>query len=132
MPYANVNLDMVGRNDAKYLEMTPSPEHEHTNALAQAAIELAPSEGFDPPTYVDRDFERSDQASFAEGLGLPVVYLSAGEHPDYTSPATTSTRSTPTRSRASRASSCACSTRCRARRSGPSPARRAMSDALAR
>jgi hypothetical protein len=86
VPFANVNLDMVGRNDPTYLEMTPSPEHEHSNALALAAIELASSEGFGAPTYVDRDFERSDQASFADGLGLPVVYLSAGEHPDYHEP----------------------------------------------
>lgn len=82
-PCANINLDMVGRNDPAYLELTPSPEHEHANPLALAAIELAAAEAFDAPAYVDRDFERSDQASFAEGLGLPVVYLSAGEHPDY-------------------------------------------------
>jgi len=86
VPFANVNLDMVGRNDPTYIELTPSPEHEHANPLALAAIALAPAEGFAAPTYVDRDFERSDQASFAQHLGLPVVYLSAGEHPDYHEP----------------------------------------------
>jgi Zn-dependent M28 family amino/carboxypeptidase len=86
VPCANINLDMIGRNAPERIELTPSPEHEHANPLARAALELVASEGFEPPVFVDRDFERSDQASFAERLGLPVVYLSAGEHPDYHEP----------------------------------------------
>jgi hypothetical protein len=86
VPVANVNLDMVGRNDPLYVELTPSPEHGRFNPLAAAAIELVAEEGFGPPAFVDRDFERSDQASFAERLSLPVLYLSCGEHDDYHEP----------------------------------------------
>lgn len=85
-PVANVNLDMVGRNAPEYLELTPSPEHEAWNPLAQRALALAPGEGFPAPAFIDRDFERSDQASFHRILGLPVVYLSTGEHADYHQP----------------------------------------------
>jgi hypothetical protein len=86
VPYANVNLDMVGRNAPERIELCPSPEHERSNPLSLAALELVGVEGFAAPVFVDQDFERSDQASFADGLGLPVVYLSAGEHPDYHEP----------------------------------------------
>lgn len=85
-PVANVNLDMVGRNAPEYLEMTPSPEHRAWGPLAERAQALATSEGFAAPVYIDRDFGRSDQASFHEILGLSVVYLSTGEHADYHQP----------------------------------------------
>jgi hypothetical protein len=86
VPVADVNLDMVGRNDPLYVELTPSPEHERYNPMAAAAIELVAEEGFGAPSFVDRDFNRSDQASFAEVLSIPVLYLSCGEHPDYHEP----------------------------------------------
>jgi Zn-dependent M28 family amino/carboxypeptidase len=85
-PVANLNLDMVGRNAAGYLELTPSSEHEAWNPLAALALELAALEGFEPPENIDRDFERSDQASFHGILGLPVAFLSTGEHADYHQP----------------------------------------------
>lgn len=85
-PIADVNLDMVGRNAPAYLELTPGPEHDAWGPLAELAVGLASVEGFAPPTYIDRDFERSDQASFHHILGLPVVYLSTGEHADYHQP----------------------------------------------
>jgi hypothetical protein len=85
-PVANLNLDMVGRNAPGYLELTPGPEHEAWNPLAALAIELAPAEGFEAPRNVDQDFERSDQASFHRLLGVPVAYLSTGEHEDYHQP----------------------------------------------
>ena len=86
VPVADVNLDMVGRNAPEFLELTPSPEHEAWGPLAGLAWELAPAEGFPEPASADRDFGRSDQASFARILGLPVVYLSTGEHEDYHEP----------------------------------------------
>ena len=83
---ANLNMDMIGRGDPKYLELTPSRSHPNFNALADAAYRTAQQEGFAAPVPKDDDWGRSDHASFAEAFGVPVLYLSGGEHEDYHQP----------------------------------------------
>ncbi len=85
----NINLDMVGRNAPGLMEYTPTPEHARHNLLARLAVELAPREGFDELRGIDTEFTRSDHWAFARELDLPVLYLSAGEHPDYHRPTDT-------------------------------------------
>jgi Zn-dependent M28 family amino/carboxypeptidase len=86
---ANVNLDMVGRNAPELLEHTPSAAHPAYNRLAEQALRLAPLEGFSDLRSVDKEYGRSDHAAFAEELGIPVLYLSTGEHEDYHRPSDT-------------------------------------------
>jgi putative aminopeptidase FrvX len=85
-PAANINLDMIGRNDGRQLLLTPfdenHPKHSHLAALARS---FAPEEGFTDLQSGDPYFERSDQASFAK-LGIPVVFLTDGMHADYHQP----------------------------------------------
>ena len=83
---ANINLDMLGRNDPGWMEITPTSEHEAYNLLTRAAERAAPLEGFVELANADKDWNRSDHASFAKNLNVPVVYMSAGEHPDYHKP----------------------------------------------
>jgi Zn-dependent M28 family amino/carboxypeptidase len=86
---ANVNMDMVGRNAADQILITPSPRMtEEYNALSQLVHELAPSEGFTQVGSADKYWRRSDHASFAT-LGIPVVFLFADVHDDYHKPSDT-------------------------------------------
>ena len=85
----NVNFDMVGRNAPGMLEYTPTADHEEHNDLARSAVELAALEGFDDLRSADKDYGRSDHASFARALGIPVLYVSGGEHDDYHQPTDT-------------------------------------------
>ena len=88
-PLCNINFDMVGRNAAGMLEYTPTPEHAAYNGLSERVVRLAALEGFDDLRSADKDFSRSDHASFFKRLDIPVVYVSAGEHPDYHEPTDT-------------------------------------------
>ena len=84
---ANINIDMIGRNDPKRLEITPTRKLAKAfNRISLAAEELAPLEGFGPLVSCDQDWDRSDHAMFAEHLGIPVAFLSGGEHEDYHRP----------------------------------------------
>ena len=83
VPVANVNMDMIGRNAPTYFEATPSPEHEAFGPLTRSVMGHVEGEGFEGPSWVDRDWNRSDQASFYKYLEIPAVYVSCGEHEDY-------------------------------------------------
>jgi len=88
-PVANINIDMIGRTEPDELYITPSDAHAQFNAIARAAYELSALEGF--PTLESQDdfWARSDHANFAQNLAIPVVFLSAGVHPDYHKPTDT-------------------------------------------
>ncbi|MFT7462605.1 MAG: hypothetical protein ACI9EF_000946 [Pseudohongiellaceae bacterium] len=94
---ANINVDMVGRNDPNSVGITPSPEHEDYNTLVAAAVEAGPAVGLtvgwsagegEYRRRVDTYYGRSDHANFAE-KGIPVMFLFAGEHEDYHRPSDT-------------------------------------------
>jgi Zn-dependent M28 family amino/carboxypeptidase len=93
---ADINIDMVGRNDPDAVGATPSPEHPEYNTLVQRAVELGPQAGlhvtFTAPAAgkdkVDNYFHRSDQYNFA-AKGIPVVFFFSGLHEDYHRPTDT-------------------------------------------
>jgi hypothetical protein len=90
---ANVNIDMVGRNDPAAVGATPSPEHSHFNTLVQRAVMLAPAAGMevtwtapkDGDDKVDNYYSRSDHYNFAS-RDIPVVFFFSGLHDDYHRP----------------------------------------------
>ena len=82
----DLNVDMVGRNAPDKLLITPTKEHEEYNGLTRLAESLAPLEGFPALGSCDDYWDRSDHASFAENLGLPVAFLFSDVHEDYHQP----------------------------------------------
>jgi peptidase M28-like protein len=85
---ANINIDMIGRNDPNELFITPTSEHKQFNPISEAAMRLSPLEGFPKLDSADDYYHRSDQAEFAR-LGIPVAFLFAGVHEDYHRPTDT-------------------------------------------
>jgi hypothetical protein len=85
----NINIDMIGRNGADSLFMTPSPQHASFSGLAALAHALAPLEGFANLGSADDYWQRSDHFNFSTTMGLPVVFLFAGVHGDYHMPTDT-------------------------------------------
>jgi len=94
---ADINIDMVGRNDPHSVGLTPSPEHEDYNSMVVQAVELGPQVGLSVAwsagegefrRTVDSYYGRSDHANFAE-KGIPVVFFFSGEHEDYHRPGDT-------------------------------------------
>lgn len=83
---ANINMDMISRNDPKQFSITPSPRHRRHNNIVKVATELATLEGFTKVNNADRYYNRSDQYNFAEILNLPVAFLTVDEHEDYHQP----------------------------------------------
>lgn len=90
---ADINIDMVGRNDADAVGATPSPAHPDYNTLVARAVELGPSAGLDVTWTAPRDgddlvdnyYQRSDHYNFAS-RGIPVVFFFSGVHEDYHRP----------------------------------------------
>jgi hypothetical protein len=79
---ADINIDMVSRNDGKSIGVTPSSKHaSHTN-LATLAEESAKAEGLEVKYDADSFFNRTDSANFAR-KGIPVVFFFSGVHEDY-------------------------------------------------
>ncbi len=87
-PVANLNIDMIGRNDPSELFITPTEKHEQHNGIVRLAMRLSPLEGFPELKSADEYYYRSDQASFAR-LGIPVAFLFSGVHDDYHQPSDT-------------------------------------------
>jgi hypothetical protein len=81
-PIANLNIDMIGRNEPDELYITPSPEHEEYNGIVEFLGDFAKLEGFPELGNADDYYHRSDQAMFAR-LGIPVAFLFSGIHEDY-------------------------------------------------
>jgi len=82
---ADINLDMVSRNDPRKIGVTPSPSHLEHNSLVPAAIECSKAEGLELVFDADAYFHRTDSASFAR-KGIPVIFFFAGVHEDYHRP----------------------------------------------
>ncbi len=82
---ADINIDMVSRNDGKSIGLTPSEKHPSYNTLAIQAKESANAEGLELKYDADQFFERTDSANFAR-KGIPVVFFFSGIHPDYHRP----------------------------------------------
>ena len=81
-PIANLNIDMIGRNEPDELYITPSRKHEEYNGIVEILGEFAKLEGFPELGNADDYYHRSDQAMFAR-LGIPVAFLFSGIHEDY-------------------------------------------------
>jgi Zn-dependent M28 family amino/carboxypeptidase len=90
---ADINIDMVGRNDPDAIGATPSPDHPDYNTLVARAVELGPSCGINvtwtapaaSKDRVDNYYTRSDHYNFAR-KGIPVVFFFSGVHEDYHRP----------------------------------------------
>ena len=86
---ANINLDMVGREAATRLSITPfATTHPAFSGLARMAAEVARAEGFTELGSADQYFHRSDNFNFAK-LGIPVVSLFDDMQADYHQPTDT-------------------------------------------
>ena len=89
VPAANINIDMIGRNAADYLLITPTEELPQYNDLVRMAEANAPKEGFPKLGSCDDYWARSDQKSFSDNLGIPVMFLFSDVHEDYHQPTDT-------------------------------------------
>ena len=85
-PVCDVNIDMVGRNAADKLMITPTKALKEYNGLTRLAESLAPLEGFPKLESCDDYWERSDHMNFAQNLGIPVAFLFSDVHEDYHRP----------------------------------------------
>lgn len=79
---ADINIDMVSRNDGKSIGLTPSKSHPSHSNLATLAEESAKAEGLEIKYDADQYFGRTDSANFAR-KGIPVVFFFSGLHEDY-------------------------------------------------
>jgi len=80
---ADINIDMIGRNDPENLLVTPTRSLEDDfNGLTELAEKFAPLEGFHDLGSADNYWKRSDHYEFAK-LGIPVTFFFANVHEDY-------------------------------------------------
>ena len=82
---ADINLDMVSRNDPKKIGVTPSPKHSDYNSLVPAAQASCLAEGMQVVFDADSYYFRTDSYSFAS-KGIPSIFFFAGVHADYHRP----------------------------------------------
>jgi Zn-dependent M28 family amino/carboxypeptidase len=83
---ADINIDMIGRNAADKLLITPTKKRDKDyNGLVKLAEEFAPLEGFPELGSADDYYTRSDHYNFAK-LGIPVAFLFSDVHEDYHKP----------------------------------------------
>jgi len=82
---ADINLDMVSRNDPLKIGVTPSPKHKDYNSLVPAAEELAKAEGLEIVFDADQFYARTDSYNFA-AKGIPSIFFFSGLHEDYHKP----------------------------------------------
>lgn len=87
----NINIDMVGRNDAGAVGATPSPDHPRHNTLAARSVAVGERVGLTVEWEAGREkyrrpvdtyYARSDHMHFSNA-GIPVVFFFSGEHDDY-------------------------------------------------
>ncbi len=79
---ANINMDMVSRNDPNLISATPSPDHPDYSTLIPAAITAAETEGMTVEFNADQYYARTDSYNFAV-KDIPIIFFFAGTHPDY-------------------------------------------------
>jgi hypothetical protein len=82
---ANINMDMISRNDPNRVSITPSPEHPDHSTMIPAAIAALELEAMEPDFDADQFYARTDSFNFAR-LGIPVIFFFAGIHDDYHRP----------------------------------------------
>jgi hypothetical protein len=82
---ADINLDMVSRNDPKSIGVTPSPKHADYNSLIPAAREACKVEGLEILFDTDPFYGRTDSFHFAR-KGVPIIFFFSGLHADYHKP----------------------------------------------
>jgi Zn-dependent M28 family amino/carboxypeptidase len=82
---ADINLDMVSRNDPKKIGLTPSPRHSQYNTLTPAAQTACKAEGMEAVFDADAFFGRTDSYNFSS-KNIPVIFFFAGVHADYHRP----------------------------------------------
>ena len=82
---ADINLDMVSRNDPKKIGVTPSPKHGDYNSLVPAAQSSCRAEGIEVVFDADQFYRRTDSYSFAS-KGIPIIFFFSGIHADYHRP----------------------------------------------
>jgi hypothetical protein len=82
---ADINLDMVSRNDGKSIGITPSDRHSDHSTLIPAAKAAAKEEGLAVKFNADMFFGSTDSYNFAR-KGIPVVFFFCGIHEDYHRP----------------------------------------------
>lgn len=82
---ADINLDMVSRNDPDKIGVTPSPKHGDYNSLVPAAEEVCEAEGLKVVFNADEFYGRTDSYNFA-AKGIPSIFFFSGLHEDYHKP----------------------------------------------
>ena len=82
---ADINLDMVSRNDGKTIGITPSDKHADYSTLIPAARLAAKEEGLTTKFDADEFYFRTDSYNFAR-KGIPVIFFFCGVHEDYHRP----------------------------------------------
>jgi hypothetical protein len=82
---ANINTDMVSRNNPKNVSVTPSTEHPSHNSMVPLAQKAAEAEGMELIFDADQFFGRTDSYNFA-AKGIPVIFFFSGLHEDYHQP----------------------------------------------
>ncbi len=82
---ADINLDMVSRNDAKSIGITPSDKHADYSTLIPVAMAAAKEEGLTTKFDADQFYFRTDSYHFAR-KGIPIVFFFCGVHDDYHRP----------------------------------------------
>jgi Zn-dependent M28 family amino/carboxypeptidase len=82
---ADINLDMVSRNDSRSIGVTPSPKHPDYNSLIPAARDACKVEGLEIKFDTDPFYGRTDSYNFAQ-KGIPVIFFFSGLHADYHKP----------------------------------------------
>jgi hypothetical protein len=113
---ADVNIDMIGRNEPTKLLITPTKKLPEYNGLTRLAESLAPLEGFPTLGQRGRVLAPLRPHELRRQPEIPVAFLFSDVHEDYHQPTDDATRSTATRSAAWCAWCCACSTVCRTTR----------------
>ncbi|OJW15634.1 MAG: hypothetical protein BGO49_15410 [Planctomycetales bacterium 71-10] len=82
---ADINLDMISRNDPAKIGATPSPSLPDYNTLVVDAAEATRAEGLEMLFDTDPFYGRTDSYNFA-AKGVPVIFFFAGLHEDYHKP----------------------------------------------
>jgi hypothetical protein len=82
---ANINMDMVSRNDPNRVSITPSPEHPDYSTIIPAAVAALDAEAMQPDYDADQFYARTDSYNFAQ-KGIPIIFFFSGLHDDYHQP----------------------------------------------
>jgi hypothetical protein len=82
---ANINMDMISRNDPDRISITPSRKHPDYSTIIPAAVEALGLEGMEPDFDADQFYARTDSYNFAR-QGIPIIFFFCGIHEDYHKP----------------------------------------------